>query len=477
MSRFLTLAARLPIELVLLLILLLLMQTWLVAPCKVVGDSMSPGLRGERRTALCPDCQFTVTGPARITSSDATIVCPNCDYPDVSLADASVLLSDRFLTARSVFTLRPVERFETIVFRKPNDVNTLVVKRVLGLPGENIELKDGNIYRNGQLIRKSLFWQEQTAVLVHDANFIPTKTKQLLPRWLCSLSWDTNDGAYAHLLPEKRSPGLENHTDWLEYRHWRRKLPGELTDKEKKADKTKKVVLSDVVASPILDDAFPENAATELMLTFELERDLIADELEGDAGNIEPMLILELRSGQDLLSLEIAPQSGFFQAKLNGKDLSVRQKMPPPRTGSRLLFSTFDETVTFAMDGRELLRQPYPPTKEAEKKGKKGKKNAEEKSPAQVRIGARDVQVVLSQLRIYRDIFYATEGFEADWKLADDEYFVLGDNTNHSSDSRFWKPHAVCKWQVLGKPVLLYYPQKCAEGQVEMDTERVNFLY
>lgn len=41
------------------------------------------------------------------------------------------------------------ERFDIIIFRYPDDESQLFIKRLIGLPGETVEIKDGKVYING----------------------------------------------------------------------------------------------------------------------------------------------------------------------------------------------------------------------------------------------------------------------------------------------------------------------------------------
>jgi signal peptidase I len=49
---------------------------------------------------------------------------------------------------------RPVRHDEIIVFLHPTDKGLYVVKRIIGIPGDRIHLKDGVVYRNGQALNE-----------------------------------------------------------------------------------------------------------------------------------------------------------------------------------------------------------------------------------------------------------------------------------------------------------------------------------
>ena len=48
-----------------------------------------------------------------------------------------------------LFPYLPLERDRIIVFRYPLDPGTYFVKRVIGIPGDRIRLRDKQVYRNG----------------------------------------------------------------------------------------------------------------------------------------------------------------------------------------------------------------------------------------------------------------------------------------------------------------------------------------
>jgi len=51
---------------------------------------------------------------------------------------------------RAILPIRDVERGDVIVFKFPQDPDTDFIKRVIGVPGDRIEMRNGIVYINGQ---------------------------------------------------------------------------------------------------------------------------------------------------------------------------------------------------------------------------------------------------------------------------------------------------------------------------------------
>lgn len=68
--------------------------------------------------------------------------------PSPSMVD-TLLIKDRVLVNRLVYHLRDVERGDIIVFHYPLNRDFVFIKRVVGLPGDRLQAKDGRLYVNG----------------------------------------------------------------------------------------------------------------------------------------------------------------------------------------------------------------------------------------------------------------------------------------------------------------------------------------
>lgn len=66
--------------------------------------------------------------------------------------EPTLMINDRILVAKFLYRFQPVARGDVIVFRYPLNPQRDFVKRVMGLPGERAQLKEGVVYVNGQRV-------------------------------------------------------------------------------------------------------------------------------------------------------------------------------------------------------------------------------------------------------------------------------------------------------------------------------------
>lgn len=70
--------------------------------------------------------------------------------------EPTISLGDRFFVNRAIYRLSSPKRGDLIVFRtNASDDAALHIRRVIGLPGETIRIKDGQIYINGEVYEET----------------------------------------------------------------------------------------------------------------------------------------------------------------------------------------------------------------------------------------------------------------------------------------------------------------------------------
>ena len=63
--------------------------------------------------------------------------------------------SDQLIVDKLTYRFHDPERFDIIVFPFRYKDNTYYIKRIIGLPGETVQIVDGDIYINGEVLEES----------------------------------------------------------------------------------------------------------------------------------------------------------------------------------------------------------------------------------------------------------------------------------------------------------------------------------
>ena len=142
-----------------------------VFPVRVAEGSMAPTLAGEHFLLKCRQCAASFQADLSVPS-DQAFVCPHCETrfiaPENSLRRQQ---GDRVLIHRWSAWISPIERWKMIAAKDPRKPSRFIVKRIVGLPGEEIMIDHGNVFVDRQLVSKSLEQLRELSVEVDDEQY------------------------------------------------------------------------------------------------------------------------------------------------------------------------------------------------------------------------------------------------------------------------------------------------------------------
>ncbi len=72
----------------------------------------------------------------------------NARIPSASMEN-TIMTGEQIFGNRLAYTFGKPDRYDIIIFRYPDDESNLFIKRVIGLPGETVEIIDGKVYIDG----------------------------------------------------------------------------------------------------------------------------------------------------------------------------------------------------------------------------------------------------------------------------------------------------------------------------------------
>ena len=260
------------------------------------------------------------------------------------------------------------ERGDLAVFQAPGEVGTFV-KRVMGLPGESIAIREGDLFINDERL---------------------VKERPLLDRMAVRMSGFLKSGAqYVQEHPA--------HTGFP------------LPDRSMEVRQT------------IAGDVILEGTIT--------------------LAGLEDFVTISLRAGKTLRHHVVFNAKGFGAGVFDGNRAVVRGApcRLTPGTPTRFWLTTADRMLRLELDGREVARAPLD-------------------TPPDGLRAEFDVtgDVTLEDLSIARDVVYTTwPGASDRWRLGK-SYFMLGDNSAKSKDSR--SLGAISRHAVEGRVWLVAWP-------------------
>jgi signal peptidase I len=131
-----------------LIALRLLVLEWFIVPT----GAMAPTVVGHRYLGECPACGGHVLITARdeptfLSSEPAPGICGDCWQPQEVQPDFTQRFQgDRILVSK----LESFRRFDVVTYRPPPAPGQIYIHRLIGLPGEHLEIRGGSVWIDGR---------------------------------------------------------------------------------------------------------------------------------------------------------------------------------------------------------------------------------------------------------------------------------------------------------------------------------------
>lgn len=129
--------------------------------------------------------------------------CPSCSCYQPTGGMMPISNGDRILVLKCLYQFFEPKQWDVIVFKNPLNPAENYIKRLVGRPGETVEIIDGDIYINGQISRKPRKMQEELWMVVYDNDYQPARPQEPQfngHKWVQPLrnledsSWEPDEG-------------------------------------------------------------------------------------------------------------------------------------------------------------------------------------------------------------------------------------------------------------------------------------------
>ncbi|HZE98178.1 MAG TPA: signal peptidase I [Planctomycetota bacterium] len=377
-------------------IMALVIRCFCIEVFKIPSSSMEPTLLGD------------------LSSNHRRESCPFSDYHVPLNTDSAS--GDRIMVTKYFYSFSPVERFDVIVFKFPLNQAKNFIKRVVGLPDEQIRIYHGNLY-----VKK------------------PGEEKFKIAR----RTLRTQDSIWID--PAKNTDGyLTRYKDFKDA--WD---TGPVADRKKHAEP--------VVAEGELSTQEKDG---ERSVEFSYRARTLNDAAGRDVDDMRIAFEVEITSPKGQVYAEVVNSYGRFEARFDTEGESqLRFHKPGSEKGPptdivplkdvhlsmdrriKVDLSIFDGMAYVRVNDGERARLPFIETREDVREN--------DTPDRHITFGARGLTFRARNLALGRDIYYRQPQHERALNLHEDEvetippqhYLMMGDNVANSHDSRAWVMH------------------------------------
>jgi signal peptidase I len=348
-------------------------------------------------------------------------MCPACGYTLPPQDPMPVTKGDRIFVNKCIYQFIEPKRWDVVVFNSPLQPHINYIKRLIALPSETVEIIDGDIYVDGQIEAKPINVQRELWMPVYNNEYLPVNPAagQFIDGHMWKQpfinaegsGWQLNaDGAKKFVLD-----GSDDKINIIEYNAGVRDFKAFCSHND----------------SRMLSSMPP---CSDLMVRFYCS----SESAEGKIGASLSKYATWYTATVDLAGGMVIEKTE------NGKTVPLAKKtiaIPDGNGAVYFEFANVDHQLVLRF-GDEKLK--YELGRLLQDVGPMGVSV----SPHVSILGAGSLE--LSEVAIFKDIHYVSlrskdglkiqrAGYGNPFQLGTDEFFVLGDNTANSADSRFWE--------------------------------------
>jgi len=454
-------------------ILAFVFRAFVMEAFRIPTGSMAPTLMGAHFRLRCVQCgypyehgfipgQFTDPRTGRALPEDTVpgaavrppkTRCPSCGYLLETADRFHVANGDRILVLKCIYQLFEPKRWDVVVFKNPGEPDINYIKRLVGLPGEQVQIIDGDVYINGRIARKPPKVQHELWSPIYDNDYQPVNPE---PPLFNGHAW--------------RSPFRASSSSWT--------IPADsptVFKLQSPPDRIEKLVYDTSIGNDFRAD-YAYNSI-DYSVAMPTCSDLMARAYVRWDGRPATVGILLTKYGIEYRAwLDAAGRRAVIARGPGGSERLVEQALGPQTEHVAaepmlIRFANVDHRLVFEF-GREKLVYDLGP-------------GPDDAGPRRTGIEPRveifaSGELTLCHVGVFRDIHYTPGRAHAGgprasernaFKLEADEFFVLGDNSPNSQDSRWWTgareatkgrrpPRAgvVPRYYLVGKALFVYWP-------------------
>lgn len=424
------------------IVLALIIRHFVMEAFVIPTGSMAPTLLGDHVDVACPECGNVFSAnksEGELERPDSppmyvSTTCPVClGHVEQEPRYDDVVGGDKILVNKLLYRVRPPRRWEVIVFKFPEKPWKNFIKRLVGLPGETLDVKNGDLWVEGKLERKPDEVQDAMWMPVLDGS---RPRKDGHPRWRVlpppgalddappdpAGRWSLGDGTRLACAPGGPSP-------WLELQ----RQPGGEADVRDGYGYNRDSGGNHLVADLRLRARVTAAAGAAVRLAV-----------------VEDGRVVSARIpvGPGAVALEV---DGAAQAP--GRELGPDEQVPPG-VPTDVTLAYADDRARVLIGGRCVLTwlDPFAPARTDVR--------------ATVRLQVEGA-ATLERLRVDRDVYYGHNpnryGFSnGEVRVPERSYFVLGDNSPSSEDGRKWG--FLTEDHLIGRAFAVFWPPADVKG-------------